>query len=36
VIGGGGAALGVLLVDRFSPVVKFEDVGEDGEAADRR
>jgi hypothetical protein len=28
----GGAAFGVLLVDGFSTVVKFEDVGEDGEA----
>ena len=29
---GGGAALGVLLVDRLSGVVELEDVGEDGEA----
>jgi hypothetical protein len=29
---GGGAALGMLLVDRVTVVVKFQDIGKDGEA----
>jgi hypothetical protein len=29
---GGGAALGVLLVDRVAVVVEFQDIGKDGEA----